>query len=172
MRQVTYPVTVAVLLALTGSAGADDKARPDRKEAQPDLRVGPPPGKGWRKGETPTPTAPPALNTPKKPGTDPTPAPPGKKMKLPPAGPTPADPPPAAPASPAPPQAGIGKYVSQWARSGITGVKLAAKIHELQAARATTPKTPPAPTIKQPEPAPPPPTPKKKKGAKADTQPD
>ncbi len=168
MRQVKFPLIVAVLLALTGSAGADEKAQPYRKEAQPDLRAGPPPGKGWRKGETPTPTALPASNAPKKTGTDPTPAPPDKKMKLPSVAPTPA-----APAQPAPPHAGIGKYVSQWARSGITGVRLATKIHELQAARATTPNIAPTPaTKKQPEPVPPAPTPKKKKGAKTDAQPD
>ena len=143
-------LTTAVLLACVGWVAADEKGEKDTKAG---TAGGPPPGKGWRKNETPAPATP-------------TPAPKQKSV-------TPAPP---APKQPTPPTAakkpddGIGPTVSKWARAGIHGRELAAKIHQLQATRAKT--TSPLPTTTKPEkkgkpeatPTPPtPPTPKSKK---------
>ena len=137
----------AVLFACAGRAVADEK---DEKGKQPGATAGPPPGKGWRKNEPPAPTPAP---TPAPKGK--TPAPPAKEPAKPPVAKTPEK----------KPDDGIGPTVSKWAKSGIHGRELAAKIHQLQAARAKTTPTPPAtkPGKKQPEPTPPPTTPKKKK---------
>src|SRR5437868_6347031 len=100
--------TAAVLFSVTAMlAGAGD-ARADEKDGK--SQGGPPPGKGWRKYETP-----PA----------PTPAPKGKFT------PQPTPKPKAKTPAPAPPkEEGIGKYVSAWAHQGIHGTQLAAKIHQ------------------------------------------
>ena len=134
--------TLAVLLACAGGAWADEK------DAKPGTPEGPPPGKGWRKNEKPLAPAPKGTGTleatpaPKGKGYSQTPAPKGK---------------PNTPASAK--DDGIGPQVSAWARSGIRGPQLAAKIHQLQATKA-----PAKPGKKPQEPVAPPMTPKKKKG--------
>jgi len=101
---------------------------------------GPPPGKGYRRNEVPK-------------------AVPAKPVK---------SQPPVAAAKPQP--GGIGKYVSQWARSGIRGPALAAKIHELHASLGVKSESPKPPVAKPatpylPEvPMPKPKNPKKKGG--------
>ncbi len=145
MRGILW--TTVVLLLCAGSAWADEK---DGKTGTPG---GPPPGKGWRKNETPAPAVPTPAPTPKQKGVTPVP-PPAK--------------PPVTPPTAKKPDDGIGQTVSKWARSGIHGRELAAKIHQLQAARAKTTSPTPPPTAKpekkgKPEVTPtPPPTPKKK----------
>lgn len=139
-------LVAGVLLLCTGWAVADEK---DAKDAKPGTG-GPPPGKGWRKNEAPA---------------APAPAPNQGKYAVPTA--PPAKGPTAKAPVPTPPKdEGIGATVSAWARSGIHGRELAARIHQLQAVRA---KTNPPPTAKpekkgKPEVVPPtqPPTPKKK----------
>jgi len=141
--------TLSMLLVFAGGAWADEK---DEKYAKPGAQAGPPPGKGWRKNETPTPAVP---------EVKPTAPVPKAKVETPPA------PKAKAPVPTPPKEEGIGQQVSAWARSGIHGPQLAAKIHELQATMAK--KDVPPPTVKpaKPEVTPPtPPTPKKgpKKG--------
>ncbi len=101
--------TLSVLLVFAGGAWADEK------DVKPGTQAGPAPGKGWRKNETPTPAVPAPMGKGKLEAT-PTPTPETK-----------------APAQMPPKEEGIGKYVSAWARSGIRGPQLAAKIHALQA---------------------------------------
>jgi hypothetical protein len=153
MRSLLLTAATALLVCAGGALGVEKDAKGGAG--------GPPPGKGWRKNE-PAPTPAPM---PKKKGVTPTPpAPPVAK-------------------APAKPADGIGQQVSAWARSGIHGVQLAARIHQLQATRAESPSpAPPAPAPKgkkgkqdvtptpppkgkkgQPEVAPTPPAPKGKK---------
>jgi len=135
-------LTVTVLFALAGGVAADEKAE---KYAKPGTQSGPPPGKGWRKNETPVPPAPMAIPAPKK-----------SPMAVKPPAPVPQK-----------KEDGIGPQVSAWARSGIHGRQLAAMIHQLQAVRAKQAPVAPQPTVKpgkgKPEVTPPAPiTPKKK----------
>jgi hypothetical protein len=135
----------AVLFVGAAWAVADEK---DSKPGTPGTAGGPPPGKGWRKNETPAPVPTPTPS-PKQKGV--TPVPPAPKQ-------------PANPPTAKKPDDGIGPIVSKWARAGIHGRDLAARIHQLQATRtkATPPTTKPEKKSK-PEVTPtPPPTPKKK----------
>ncbi|MBA4192259.1 MAG: hypothetical protein C0467_30180 [Planctomycetaceae bacterium] len=119
-------LTAAILLAFASGASADEK---DGKYAKPGTQSGPPPGKGWRKNEplvSPTQMATPAPNK----------------------GPLAVKPPALVPQKKA---EGIGTQVSTWARSGIHGRQLAARIHKLQATHANTSPVPLPPTVKSKE---------------------
>lgn len=144
-------IPLAALLLSATAGWADEK---DAKPGSGD----PPPGKGWRKNEPaavpakPVKPQPPVAETPKR-------TKPGK---------------PQSPVAAKPQPGGIGKSVSQWARSGIRGPALAAKIHELQASlgmKSGPPQPPAAKPVKPPKayqpevPAPLPKGPKKKGGA-------
>jgi len=159
--RLVFTATLALLVVV--QAGADEpRGGPG----------GPPPGKGWNKGAAQTPQPPAVAPAPKQskgaaPAPQPAPkgkldaqnyakGPPSQKAKNAPA--------------PQPPDEGIGRQVSAWAKSGIHGRQLAGMIHQLQATRAAAP-TSPAPRPKGdrgrpggPAPTPPPPSPRGKKG--------
>jgi len=145
----TRVLTLFALLAAATVGWADEK------DAKPGTG-GPPPGKGWRRNEVPE-------AVPAKPVR---PQPPVAVSAKP---PKPVKPQPlVAAAKPQP--GGIGKSVSQWARSGIRGPALAAKIHELQASSGMKSEPPKPPAVKPTKPYPPelpmpkPEKPKKKGG--------